>query len=220
MDLVYICKPGDNEELRYSIRSAVKNLKFDNLYLVGGKPDWYDGKFIAVEAIPNKFKNTQKCLSIVCSTKSISNNFILMNDDFFILKKIDKIIPYYSETIKNRMESYSKKSGRNYYFSILSETNKLLVTNGIKDPLNYDIHTPMVFNKVKLKRVLDLSLAPRSIYGNLYAIGGENIKDVKAYEKRTNIKDFDIFISTQEKSFIGLIEYFEELFPDKSIYEK
>ena len=57
MDLVYICKPGDNEELRYSIRSAVKNLKFDNLYLVGGKPDWYDGKFIAVEPIPNKFKN-------------------------------------------------------------------------------------------------------------------------------------------------------------------
>ena len=56
MDLVYICGPGDNEELRYSIRSAVKNLKFDNLWVVGGKPKWYVGNYL--EVIQNKSKYT------------------------------------------------------------------------------------------------------------------------------------------------------------------
>ena len=46
MDIVYNCRPGkQNEELRYSIRSVMENLPHDNLWVVGGKPEWYTGNY-------------------------------------------------------------------------------------------------------------------------------------------------------------------------------
>ena len=48
MDFVYICKEGVNEELKYSIRSVVESFPESNIWVVGGKPDWYTGNYIQV----------------------------------------------------------------------------------------------------------------------------------------------------------------------------
>jgi hypothetical protein len=91
MDLVYICRDGDNEELRYSIRSAVANLPHDNIWIVGGKPDWYTGNFIRTKQNGLKFDNARNNLNTACRKYEISSDFVLMNDDFYFMDKIDKI---------------------------------------------------------------------------------------------------------------------------------
>ena len=55
MHFVYICKDGENEELRYSIRSVLKNTKDAVIWVVGGKPNWYIGNYIKVIQDQNKY---------------------------------------------------------------------------------------------------------------------------------------------------------------------
>ena len=45
----------------------------------------------------------------------------------------------------------------------------------------------MAFEKDKLSMVVDLSLAPRSMYGNIFINNGINIQDVKIYKRQKNI---------------------------------
>ncbi len=89
-DFVYICKDGANEELKYSIRSVVESFPEANIWLVGGKPEWYTGNYIEVEQKDSKYKNAVKNLQIICLSQEISESFILMNDDFYIIKKIKR----------------------------------------------------------------------------------------------------------------------------------
>jgi hypothetical protein len=87
MDFVYICKDGINEELKYSIRSVVESFPEATIWVVGGKPDWYTGNYIKVEQKESKYKNAVKNLETICFSEEISQSFVLMNDDFYIIKK-------------------------------------------------------------------------------------------------------------------------------------
>lgn len=219
MDCVYICRSGNNEELRYSIRSVLKNTEYKNIWIVGHKPDWYVGNYIPVTDIGNKYENIQRCLDIISTVHEISEDFILMNDDFFIMNKIESLSSYYDGTLEDRFIQHMSKFGNNQYARILATANKKLRGLGIETPLNYDIHSPMIMNRYKLKEVVNFSLAPRSFYGNIHSIGGESISDVKLYKKQ---KDFDadsIFLSTTEESFEMVKEILMSQFPEKSKYE-
>lgn len=81
VDFIYINKDGDNEELRYSIRSVVSNYEKANVIVVGGKPSWYIGEFYPVSNVGNKFKNITECYKTICQLDHI-NDFVAMNDDF------------------------------------------------------------------------------------------------------------------------------------------
>ena len=38
MNFIYICRVGENEELRYSIRSVLNSFPEANIWVIGGKP--------------------------------------------------------------------------------------------------------------------------------------------------------------------------------------
>jgi len=119
MDYVYVCRPGDNEELRYSIRSTVKNLPEGRIWVVGGKPDWYTGDYIYVQQTGIGHPNVWKQLDVICATEDISDDFVLMNDDFFTVKKLDRT--KYSKAIevllaKPRIIVVSNVNGSSTYF--------------------------------------------------------------------------------------------------------
>jgi hypothetical protein len=228
MDLVYICRVGENEELRYSIRSAVKNLPHDKIWVVGGKPDWYTGNFINVpNNTLNKFENILECMRIITNIEEISDDFILMNDDFFFIKAIDKMPVYHGGFLKDKIDRYVElRAGK--YASLLVKTYKDLIRQGIKNPLDYDIHVPMPMNKQKLKESLTKAYFPRSGYGNIHNIGGTLIKDVKAYFVRSPLysntydyKQNDIsFVSTEDSSFDYVYKaILKEMFLSSSPYE-
>jgi hypothetical protein len=108
------------------------------------------------------------------------------------------------------------------YIRLLELTHKQLVMSGIKDPIDYDIHVPMVMNKNKLRESLDIAYFPRSSYGNFAKIGGEQIKDVKIYNSTEKIQlDKNLyFVSVDDRSFLRLKDTtLESAFPMPSSLE-
>jgi hypothetical protein len=225
VDYVYVCRSGDNEELRYSIRSVRHNASYNNLWVVGGKPDWYYGNFVEVPDVGNKFQNIQECYKAITQIGAISNEFVLMNDDFFILKPVGIMPILHGGPLIEKIERYNNNGASTKYTRILLEAYKKMQKLRIKDPLDYDIHTPMVIEKNKIKDFIDLSLAPRSMYGNMFNIGGENIQDVKIYSSKkmqfNSIFDYSnlAFLSTEDESFDKILPFLDNLFPKKSMYE-
>jgi hypothetical protein len=233
MDVVYICRPGDNEELRYSIRSVVKNLPHSRIWLIGGKPSWYTGDHIHVPQKGSKFKNARANMNAIVRSKEISDDFVLMNDDFFILKPIGRPEYYYAGTLQQKIEYFESEHPRSKYTQLLRKTMKVLNENGIEEPLDYALHVPFVMNKQKLAEVLPLSISWHISYGNIYKVSGERVRlknggsrDVKVYVKSGKFTGMssnsisDIYLSTADSSFQHVLGLLAKRFPEPSKYEK
>ena len=227
MDLVYICKDGKNEELRYSIRSAVLNIPQDNVCVIGGRPSWYSGNFFGVANEKGKFENINKCISLIPGIDKISEDFVLMNDDFFFLSYIEKLPVYHGGLLQDKVNNYVELGSRKYS-RLLQRTLTDLKRNGIRNPIDYDIHVPMVMNKKKLEQSINKAYFPRSAYGNLNQIGGEFISDVKIYIAKSPLasRSYDFLnteaklVSTEDNSFIELYEkVLKDKFSKPSKYE-
>jgi hypothetical protein len=107
IDLVYIVGNGStwkNNELRYSIRSAIKHLKgIGNVWVVGVKPAWLDVKHIpandsgrtATESVYLKLKKA-------IAHPEISEDFLFFNDDYYLLKNApaNKFPFYYKDELE------------------------------------------------------------------------------------------------------------------------
>jgi hypothetical protein len=218
MDLVYICRDGDNEELRYSIRSAVANLPHDNIWVVGGKPDWYTGNYIRIKQNAMKFDNARNNLNAICRKQEVSPDFVLMNDDFFIVKPIESLESYHRGLLEDHI-SLVKTSPA--YKQMLVETLDVInyVTTG---PIySYELHIPMVMNRNKLAKVLRFPALWRSLYGNMYNVGGTEHKDVKVFSG-TTLEEMtsDLpFLSSNDETFNDIIGLLQEMFPNPSKYE-
>jgi hypothetical protein len=75
------------------LRSVSENLKFGNVWVVGGKPDWYKGNHISVAQSGNKYANGRANLRAVVNCSDITDEFVFINDaDEFILPKDRQVI--------------------------------------------------------------------------------------------------------------------------------
>ena len=220
-----MCRPGENEELRYSIRSVAKNAPVRNVWVVGDKPDWYVGNFISTIPIGNAFENVRNNLRKVIAHPEISEDFVLMNDDFFIIRNVNSVYPYYGGLLINRYREHLELAGFNFYANFLRKTDTALRQQGIKNPLNYELHVPMPFNKAKLAETIDAPFSIRSYYGNIHQIGGEEMEDVKIYSHprfvhtSSTIDNGTPYLSTEDGAFHRVEDYLGDLFPEPSPYE-
>lgn len=228
MDYVYIYREGLGDELRYSIRSLAKNAPEGRVWLVGGKPDWYNGDHISVKAVGGKFKNISECYWVIARCDEISEDYILMNDDFFILEKISQIPVLHGGLLSTKVTEYIRMLGPTMYSTILGKAMHYLRAKKINEPLDYDIHVPMQINRKKfLELVPRDTQAPRSMYGNLANIGGVKIQDVKTYNKAQYksrsyeySKDNSPYVSTDDDTFEELYnQTLKDMFPEPSKYE-
>lgn len=184
MDVVYVHKQKQSLEIVYSIKS-LKNITHGNIYVVGDNP-----KIDGVIHIPH-IKDKWACYSKyhdqiskylqICNNPEISDDFIAMNDDMFIMQKIELVI-YNRGTIA---EHIKERSTYDQYSISLKTTENYLLKNKL-DTVDYELHTPFIYNKEKLKAVIDkLNKEPqfkyqiRTIYGNTYNIPSTYRKDVK-----------------------------------------
>lgn len=218
MDLVYICRDGDNEELRYSIRSAVANLPHDNIWVVGGKPDWYTGNYIRIKQNALKFDNARNNLNAICRKQEVSSDFVLMNDDFFIVKPIESVEPYHRGLLEDHIDLIKTSPA---YKQMLVETLDVINYVATGPIYSYELHVPMVMNRNKLAKVLRFPALWRSLYGNMYNVGGTEHKDVKVFSG-TTLEEMtsDLpFLSSNDETFNDIIGLLQEMFPNPSKYE-
>jgi hypothetical protein len=222
-----VCRPGTNEELRYSIRSVLQNTPAEKIWVIGGKPNWYTGNFIEVLDGNNKFENIKKCMSAIANSEEISDDFVSMHDDFFIIKKIKSMPVYHGGFLQTKVDEYIKINPRSYYANLLNKTLIYLQKMGYENPINYEIHVPMIMNKNNLSVALKKPYLERSMYGNIFNVGGTKRNDVKVYEQeQLSRRSYDYlnndseFVSSNDASFNKLYkDLLKDLFPNPSKYE-
>lgn len=189
MDIVYLVKvdPDNNsEELRYSLRS-LKNIPHGKVIIAGEKPDWVTNvTFLPVPQMYTKPKNVGMNMRAAVESELVSDDFILMNDDFFFMKNILEMPTLnfgpMSEVIARYNQRYPEGSP---YITNMIELYEYLQNHGHKKPISYELHTPMVLNKQNVKELWDDIKGPlyqfRSFYGNYFKVGGQSVPDVKIF---------------------------------------
>jgi hypothetical protein len=228
VDAVYICRDGDNEELRYSLRSVAANMPHKNVWVVGGKPDWYSGNFIEVRQDKDKYSNARANLRAIVECGDISPEFVLMNDDFYVLRKVDSVPYYHGGDLMDKIKTFEGFAAKSRYLQILWDTVHVLAYHGSPTTLDYAIHVPMRMEKENLGPLLGYEASIRTLYGNLFRVGGERIDDVKVHTSpRGGPEQYDYestdfpFLSTADRTFWqvrkGLLK---GLFPNPSTFEK
>ncbi len=234
MDVVYRYKAsGGGEELRISLRS-LQNVPHDNVWIVGDIPHWFNngGTIHVPQRHGNKWNNSRVNVLEACKNPEISDQFILMDDDFFILEPIEEIPVWHRGSIESVIQKYRKKYPNSKYFAGLIETHEMLKTLDISQPLYaYNLHIPMVVDKEKMlesvKRLdgMKPKTVPqcfhlRSWYGNYNELGGVKMEDVKIRDYHSPMPDGP-FLSTQNSAFTGHTKrLLKQKFPAASIYER
>ena len=208
-DIVYLYKNAGTEAIRYSLRSLV-NVPVDRVFIVGDKPPWATN----VTHIPFKFTGSKMLnewnqMLLACK---VTEDFLLFNDDFFILQKLDTF-DFYKKDIRRPSSKY---------FNAYMRTMRLF-----KSPKNFEVHAPMYFQSEKFQKVakkypIRRGLLHRSVYGNHYDISGTMTKDNKIYRFDQIEKKLQRpFASTANKieKAVEFKRLMLKLFPNKSIYE-
>ncbi|HOB90281.1 MAG TPA: hypothetical protein PKG74_03065 [Candidatus Colwellbacteria bacterium] len=231
MDIVYILGRGSkwqNNELRFSLRSIVKNFRHGKVWIIGEFPKWLRNceHVAALDPYDNKLSNAIFKIRTACRTPEISERFVLMNDDFYFLRKIDSIQAFTLGTMSKAILEHKTQAG--YYFHAFRETRNLLQAAGHQEPANYEVHYPIVFEKKKFLAATDalewettLCLF-RSIYGNTFNIGNKKRIDTKVYDisELSKLTEGDLLSSSDRVVLRPKFQKFiYEKFPDPSQYE-
>lgn len=229
-DVVYFLKDSAyNDELKYSLRSIEKNLPHGKVFFYGGKTIGFKpDKHILVNQKPNnKWGNVSDMLYMTCKNEEISENFWLMNDDFFVLSEIDEV--YMSDTLQELIEHIEQKYHRpTKYTKHLKKTIKTLEAHGYPT-YNFELHCPMLVNRDCMLRTYEMFpgvAGHRSLYGNvmlhdpLFRVS--SAFDSKVVDLSTPLDKSWKFASTDDRSFsegrIG--KEIRTLFKDKCRYER
>jgi hypothetical protein len=208
MDVVYICRDGDNDELIYSLRSVVKNLAHTNIWVVGGRPTWYRGNYIEVVQKGTKYENGRANLRAIVDCGDISDEFVLMNDDFYVMSPVELVPYYHGGDLMDKIRLFEGFAARSKYLAMLWDTLHILARNGSPTTLDYALHVPMRMRRSELGPLLNYEASIRTLYGNLKRVGGEQITDVKVHTGPRNgpsqhdymSSDFP-FLSTHDRTF-------------------
>jgi hypothetical protein len=227
LTFVYLCRSGENEELRYSIRSVLKYFPNAKIWVVGQKPDWYSGPFLEVPEYKSKHHSVYQNLKHLSEDSRIPENIVMMNDDFFIVAPVKRFGNYHSGKLIKKVYAYEEAFPESSYTKRLRKGHDYLVKNHIRMPLDFELHVPMKVKKSKLAKAIEHNIPWRSAYGNLFKVPASKISDVKVYSKDSGeFGGYDYksekhpFLSTDDASFEGiLIDYLAEKFPQPTIYE-
>jgi hypothetical protein len=207
MDIVYLCRGGENEELRLSLRSVDEHLPHDRVWIFGAAPRWVRN----VELIESsqregtKYRNTTTALRAACEHPDVSDPFVLFNDDFFIVEPVEVVPRLNRGPLDSVIDYYSRRYRSNYVRGMI-ETRELMRSLDIDEPLSYELHVPMIIEKQTMIDALDLGrdihpLHKRTLYGNMIGYGGETIEDVKMVSLRAPLPTGP-WLSTSDTSFV------------------
>ena len=212
MDVVYILGEGslcDDEEIRYSMRSLERNmLDLRNVYIVGELPEFLAPfeHVPASDGFTEKWKNAYSKIKKAASLEDLSEEFLLMNDDFFMLE------PF---------------TGAEFPFYALKNSN-----GGTDGMHSFHIHCPI---RIKKEWYLNLPLdinskgrhSPRTFYGNFYKAPPTFCEDF-ILRAAPGCKDFDIQAKNKPCISVGddamlyapFRQWLEKQFDIPSQYEK
>lgn len=230
VDVVYLVKPGDrNNELRMSLRTLA-NLPHRRVWFAGYLPSWATN----VDHIPGNRFGRQKPMNVydnvrlACEHPDVSAQFVIMNDDFFILQP-DPVVRVLARcTLDHHVDSIL--AGRtDRWARSMQNTRTWLHSEGIEDPMSYELHRPTLIDKTQMLETMDRigeyghPLPPqwRTAYGALFYPDVELVNDCKIAGRPDDLASIMAMptISTVDHSFPYVRPRLKALFPNPSTYE-
>lgn len=185
----YVHSGDGGKELKVAL-SMLKNVGdwSGKVWIIGDYESWFEDlaglTYLPCRSDGNKFHGIQTALLKACKHPDVSEQFYYSNDDIFITSPTPHIPPLYKSTWAED----------DYYGNTVQETKKYLMSHNIvqgDEPLNYEPHAPLPVVKADFKVALEvclehaktrIPLQVRTIYGNMFAIGGELFEDVKSMD--------------------------------------
>jgi hypothetical protein len=220
-------------ELRYCLRSVEQHLTgYGDIFIIGRKPDWlknvihipFDEGFAPQSY--DKERNIYNKIMAACADERVSDDFLFMNDDHFLLQDYEAgKFPYYCHGWLSEFMTVTD------YKSTISNTNELLWPLG-HDCLYFDVHCPIVYNKERFAYVLEADWSKpygfciKTVYSNcvegLKALEQPDLKIDESYPSSRihQLLSGRPWFSIGNRAFDGGIKrVLQELYPKKSIYE-
>ena len=220
MDVLYYIgskSHHNNQELRYSLRALEIHCKdIGDVWIVGNKPHFLNNnvKYMWVEDSgtwwQNAFRKTREAIKA-----GISENFLLMNDDFYMFK--DFTIADYPYYHRGEIPDIAE----NKYQQVIVNTKRILQILG-KPFKHYGVHCPMRINAEKYKQLsefytsVDNPVSARCLYGNFFC-KGKKVSDCKFSDIKPSVTG-----CWSSKDWItgDVFEKLQKLFPKPSKWEK
>lgn len=200
LDIIYFVKDGvRNEELRYSLRSVDANMPYKRVWIFGGCPTNIvpDVRVRVAQTGKTKWDRVRNMYKMVCENKEITDNFIMFNDDFFVMKPTDHLDSMYRCSLEQHIKILETRGPTEYSRLLRACLDEL----GPR-AASFELHVPCIFNKKDLQRILDYYPnlhCVRTLYGNLGEFGSIEHRDVKIFNTHP---DFDYknsrFLSTDD----------------------
>lgn len=218
----------NDTELRYSLRGIEQHLSnYGEVFVIGERPSFLSNNIIHIPATDgdktyNKERNIYTKIMAACNDPRVSDDFLFMNDDHFLLSnyRADQF-PYYFDGMLGDVSSVSD------YRYTLHNTKSVL---GVDVPC-FDVHTPIVYNKrlFQLLSCYDWSVkfgyCIKTAYCARAGVAGKPYQDLKIKDPLTTdqikelIKGRDCFSVDNQAREGGLLQVLNELYPTKSRYE-
>ena len=195
LNFVYVLGENKHDEIKFSVRSVLRLYNNANILIIGQKPDCLSVDHCYMDDNDTILINIWNKMIKACS---FFDEWVLMNDDFFLLKHLPKY-HFYSTMFPKKISSIGEmiRVSRDMF----------------PDSPNYMVHTPLWIHSKTFLQNINKSISPRMMYCN-----NENkykrvkIKDVK-YMKPITTLNSDLFFSigswNNNKSFV------KRMFPDK-----
>ena len=146
------------DELRFTLRSLCANLNYPFQVMIFGDihPGLQDVNFVEMENISggdfSKAKDAIKKMRAIVENPSVSDDFLYWYDDIVLLSKIDR--SFFDKLYAlNDLDKFERREHDNYKIN-LWRTYDVLKYNHLKT-INYETHLPHLFNKKKMKFILD-----------------------------------------------------------------
>lgn len=227
-DVLYILGRGskkDDLELRLSLRSLEKYAqKIDRVFIVGNCPEWAQN-IIHIPEEDKYFPFSNHIKKVIRAIENgISDNFLLMNDDFYMMRPFDvEMYPYYI-----RGEMFNTQQGGQYR-QMLNNTVEILNKKGIDKVLAYNCHVPIVYNSEKFMEIKPLwerwkddiiGFSPRVVYGNLFVKDGIVIQDPKIFDDKMPSEIGKSGCISSHSNSDSVLKELEKIFNQPSKYER
>jgi hypothetical protein len=228
------------EELRYSMRS-LKNLNANfEVFVVGDDPGWFSDKvnYIPLPRIcDNPPLDIINKLNKAIEHPDITDDFIWMNDDIYIINRVE-LWEVYMLKAMNNLAKLDLKPKNLWYRNLIKTYEKLRQLKC--STWNYSTHLPFVYNKQKMQELIEVfdleneSYLITTLYHNYFypkslpLVLNVKLDDMKVAAYR---KDFDYDLMKRffvyKKFFNHSVHGFSdkvkrilsETFPEPSVYE-
>ncbi|MBO7733082.1 MAG: hypothetical protein J6S67_11030 [Methanobrevibacter sp.] len=227
MDILYILGYGSTMydwEIRLSLRTLDKYAtNVDRVFIVGKLPAFVKDVIHIPCGDPYQPSNNHFLKVFAAIDGNISENFLLMNDDFYMMRPFDvEKYPYY---VRGKMELIENPSR---YQKMLNRTLTYLQDKGHKTVWHYGCHCPIIYNKtnfLQLKPIFEkvkydlIGLSPRILYGNMFVKRHRTINDPKMHEDvLMEVNDAGCLSSSPKCQHV--LNSICKMFPKRSRWEK